>query len=143
MSLRGSGSTIDVSAPIPETPAARHASATTALYDVISAEPGFAAGSVPRQQMKLAMAVGDRRNYRLTDIMPRHFIQTARRVKVSRKRMIDLLDRVTADWDAAFGRASDAMPEGFPESIIAAIGTASSMRCNRIGLEHHADSKSA
>jgi serine/threonine-protein kinase HipA len=47
------------------------------LYDILSAEPSFAAGQIQRNRMKLALAVGDNRHYVIGTVMPRHFIQTA------------------------------------------------------------------
>ena len=35
----------------------------TPLYDVMSAQPNVDAGEIPRNRMKLAMAVGDNRHY--------------------------------------------------------------------------------
>jgi len=47
----------------------------TPLYDVISAQPSFAAGEIRPNQFRLAMAVGDNRHYRINTIAPRHFLQ--------------------------------------------------------------------
>ena len=41
------------------------------LCDVPSAEPSLAAHQVNRRQMRLAMAIGDKRRYRLDEIAPR------------------------------------------------------------------------
>ena len=49
----------------------------TPLYDVMSVQPAVDAGQLRRNQMKVALAVGDSRHYVIQEIMPRHFVQTA------------------------------------------------------------------
>ena len=60
----------------------------TPLYDVMSAAPypGFSP-----HETKLAMAVGENRHYRLKDIQPRHFHQTAQAAGVNQQDMEELL----------------------------------------------------
>lgn len=47
------------------------------LYDVMSTQPYLDAGQLQRKNMKMAMAIGDKRRYRVDEILPRHFEQTA------------------------------------------------------------------
>jgi len=51
----------------------------TPLYDILTAEPSFASGNIPRNKYRLAMSVGTKRHYQMIEIMPRHFVQTAKR----------------------------------------------------------------
>ncbi|MGH8196259.1 MAG: type II toxin-antitoxin system HipA family toxin [Woeseiaceae bacterium] len=51
----------------------------TPLYDVMSAQHLLDDGSLQRKDMKLAMSVGRNRHYRIHEIQPRHFQQTAGR----------------------------------------------------------------
>ena len=51
----------------------------TPLYDVVSAQPNVEACEIRRNQFRLAMAVGNNRQYRIDTIAPRHFLQTAQR----------------------------------------------------------------
>lgn len=48
----------------------------TPLYDVMSAAPY---PELPEQKIKLAMFVGENRHYRIKQIQPRHFFQTAQK----------------------------------------------------------------
>ncbi|MGL5137032.1 MAG: type II toxin-antitoxin system HipA family toxin [Beijerinckiaceae bacterium] len=50
----------------------------TPLYDVLSAAQAFDAGQIDRKGMRMAMAVGDKRHYRMDEIAFRHFAQTAK-----------------------------------------------------------------
>lgn len=54
----------------------------TPFYDVISLQPYVDRQEVVQREYRLAMAVGERRRYRVNDIMPRHFIQEAAKAGV-------------------------------------------------------------
>ena len=49
------------------------------LYDVMSAQPNFDAKQIPKNKMKVAMAVGTKRHYVIDTIVGRHYAQTAAR----------------------------------------------------------------
>jgi serine/threonine-protein kinase HipA len=48
----------------------------TPLYDIVSLQPAADAGRLRHRQMRFAMAVGDKRHYILSTIMPRHFAES-------------------------------------------------------------------
>jgi len=50
---------------------------TTPLYDIISLQPNLDQGQMRRNQLRLAMAVGNNRHKIVESILPRHFLQTA------------------------------------------------------------------
>jgi serine/threonine-protein kinase HipA len=47
------------------------------LYDVVSTQPLLDARQIRREDMKLAMSVGNDRHYLVSTIQPRHFVETA------------------------------------------------------------------
>jgi serine/threonine-protein kinase HipA len=49
---------------------------------VISAQPSVDADQIQCNKMKLAMAVGDSRQYGVDGVMPRHFVQTAAKAEI-------------------------------------------------------------
>lgn len=106
----------------------------TPLYDVLSAEPSLAAHQVNRRQMRLAMAIGDKRRYRLDEIAPRHFLQTAVRAGYDEPSTREIMAEVRATAEAAFGRAVQAMPTDTPAVLTDPIGTAIRERAGRIDL---------
>lgn len=106
----------------------------TPLYDVISAEPSLAAHQVNRRQMRLAMAIGDKRRYRLDEIAPRHFLQTAVRAGYDEESTREILHELRASAEAAFEAAVAAMPEGVPAALIDPIGAAIQRRVGTIDL---------
>lgn len=90
----------------------------TPLYDVLTAEPGFAAGGIPLGKYRLAMSVGKNRHYRFDEIMPRHFIQTAKRADIGE----DIARAIIADLASAapgvLDRTFASLPEDFPKELL-------------------------
>ena len=91
------------------------------LYDVMSSQPNVDAGQIQHNRMKFAMAVGDRRNYAMKSIMPRHFLQTAVRCGLSAEFAQSILDEILAGAESAIEAALAGLPAGLPESISASI----------------------
>lgn len=93
----------------------------TPLYDVISAQPSADAGQIRRNQMKLAMSVGDRRHYVVDGIAARHFLQTAARAGVG----ASVVQRVVGELHAVGAEATEtvvsSLPKGFPGEIAASV----------------------
>lgn len=106
--------------------------AATPLYDVLSAEPSLAAHQINRRQMRLAMAIGDRRRYRIDEIAPRHFVQTAIRAGYAEDATRALLMELRTTAAAAFDRAVQAMPDDTPAALLDPIGAAIRERAGRI-----------
>lgn len=70
----------------------------TPLYDVMSVAPYPEYSS---QKVKLAMAVGRQRHYRLATILPRHFYQTAQQAGIGKEDMDELFADIFARVDPA------------------------------------------
>jgi serine/threonine-protein kinase HipA len=102
----------------------------TPLYDVLSAQPSVDSGQIRRNQMKLAMAVGQSRHYAVETIAPRHFVETAARAGIATdlvaRVFAEILDRATKAIDDTLAE----LPKGFPEQVAASIvrGIRSRMR---------------
>lgn len=104
----------------------------TPLYDVISAEPSAASHQVNRRQMRLAMAIGDRRRYRLDEISPRHFIQTAARAGYDQDLTREILHELRDQAEDAFNVAAAAMATDSLAALIDPIGAAIRSRVRQI-----------
>lgn len=104
----------------------------TPLYDVLSAEPSLAAHQINRRQMRLAMAIGDRRRYRLDEIAPRHFLQTAVRAGYDMQATSEILEELRSTAESAFEAAVSAMPRDTPAALIDPIGVAIRRRIESI-----------
>lgn len=93
----------------------------TPLYDVMSAQPAHDAGQLPKNKMKLALAIGTNRHYAVHEIVPRHFVQTATRNGMPSTSVDEILDELRAAADAAIADVLSHLPPGFPEALATSI----------------------
>ena len=96
----------------------------TPLYDILSLQPDFDRGHIKRRELKLAMAVGDRRHYRLFDILPRHFGQSVKLASLSPKIVDDIFEEVESLLEGALRETFMEMPDDFPSSIAESVAAA-------------------
>lgn len=90
----------------------------TPLYDVISAYPLMAKGSLPEERAKMAMSLkGKNRHYRWSRIAPRHFFSTAQQVGFSRQRTLKIIQGILEQADDAIARVEALLPAQFPPSV--------------------------
>lgn len=106
----------------------------TPLYDVISAQPSLDAGQVRRNQMKLAMAVGNSRHYAIHTIMPRHFIQSAAQVGVSAAMLEQIFEDIYIQASKAIEQVRRALPMDFPGAISTSIIDGFNARLERLAI---------
>jgi serine/threonine-protein kinase HipA len=93
----------------------------TPLYDVMSVQPAVDAGQLRRNQMKLALAVGDNRHSVVHEIMPRHFVQTAARSGIPAAVVQGIFNELLEAEQRAVNQAMDQLPAGFPEKLARSI----------------------
>jgi serine/threonine-protein kinase HipA len=93
----------------------------TPLYDIVSAQPGLDAKQIRHNRMKLAMAVGTNRHYRIDTISTRHFLETAEKVGLSRDTALKAIDDLVRDGVSAFERVLAGLPRFFPPGIAESI----------------------
>lgn len=105
--------------------------AATPLYDVMTVDPSLAAHQLNRKEMRLAMAIGKRRRYRVFDILPRHFLQSADLAGFDLREMQRILNELRTEGAAAFERAVTAAGE-IPGSIVEPLGDAFRRRLGQI-----------
>lgn len=89
----------------------------TPLYDVLTMQPSLAARQVDRRDMKLAMCAGDNRHYRIDEILPRHFVQTARAARVPLSVVSSAIGHVIQHAERAFDLVEQDLPAHFPPEI--------------------------
>jgi serine/threonine-protein kinase HipA len=105
----------------------------TPLYDVLSAQPTLDAGQVRHNQFKLSMAVGDRRNYVMESIAPRHFIQTAGRASVGEQIVQTIFEDLQQGVPAALDAVEANLTPDFPADLFQSVTNGISRRLNRLG----------
>ena len=80
----------------------------TPLYDVLGADPY---PEISSQRTKLAMAIGDNRHYRVSEIVPRHFHQTGRKAGFANADIDDVFSQLSSVLDEALSNAADMAKE--------------------------------
>lgn len=93
----------------------------TPLYDVMSTQPNFDAGELRHNQMKFAMAIGDKRHYVLRTIMPRHFVQTTAQAGFTKTRMQTIFREFVEALPTAIEKTVSDLPADFPAQIADSI----------------------
>ena len=91
------------------------------LYDVLSAQPSLDAGQIQREQFKLAMAVGTSNHYLVHQVLPRHFIQTAKKAGVSRNAVEKAVDDLKATVSGRVTDVINGLPKAFPPAVSESI----------------------
>jgi serine/threonine-protein kinase HipA len=100
----------------------------TPLYDVLSAQPSLDANQIQRKQFKLAMSVGRSRHYAISEILPRHFIQTAEISGVGTGMVRSIFEDLAENAEQTIGTVIDELPNRFPEGMTNSIRAAISHR---------------
>lgn len=91
----------------------------TPLYDIMSAAPY---PQLSDHKVKLAMAIGDSRHYRLKEILPRHFYQTARRAGLRDEDVDEIFTELVGQVDNVVESVSTlALKEDAPRSTVGPI----------------------
>lgn len=91
----------------------------TPLYDVMSASPY---SQLSPHKIKLAMAVGKHRHYRIKNIQPRHFYETGQAAGLSKQDMDSIFSGLLARIEAALAEVDAlAAKAGAPEATFVPI----------------------
>lgn len=97
--------------------------AMTPLYDILSAAPAMETGVFRHKELRLAMSVGKRRHYRLDQIQPRHFEETAIAAKVPPDIRHKAFIQIAEIGHEALDVVADALPDEFPDRVAGPIIT--------------------
>lgn len=104
----------------------------TPLYDILSAQPVVDKGGFQYQKIKMAMAYGDSRHYKLVEILRRHFEQTARLCRYDLAEMNQIIDEVIAHTPTVIDRVQNSLPVDFPKAVSNSIFSGMQKRLSRI-----------
>lgn len=94
------------------------------LYDVLSIHPliGNKANQIPKQKVKMAMAIrGSKNYYKLQQIQYRHFIQQGKRIGFDEEKVIELINSVLHSLDIVIERVRAKLPKDFPRALSTTI----------------------
>ena len=106
----------------------------TPLYDILTAQPALNARQIERKPMKMAMSVGNSRHYRFDQIHGRHFVQTAMRAGLSKKRATSIVEEIALLAPKALETSANALPKGFPMAVVDTVSEAVTDRVRGLKL---------
>ncbi len=95
----------------------------TPLYDILTAQKAVNDGQIRHNRMRLAMSVGDQNHYRINEVLPRHYLQTAKASGVGVALIEGLLAEMAARLDTALEETMTELPAGFPIELADAIAS--------------------
>ncbi len=91
------------------------------IYDVLSMEPCFRAAQIRRNQVCLAMKVGDKKHDGVYRLLPRHFLQTAKSANLPVKECREMLELMYENIPILLQKTNSEMPDDFPPDIAESI----------------------
>lgn len=107
----------------------------TPIYDVLSAHPiiGNGANQLPRQKIKLAMAIrGQENHYLLDKIQPRHWLALAEQCGLGARLAQQLIAEVVQATPVAIEHASRQLPADYPMDVADAIFSGMRGQCEKL-----------
>jgi len=94
----------------------------TPFYDIMSAYPLVASRQLEAQKIKMAMAVSSKsRHYHWHNILPRHFVSTAKKAQFSQKMAQGAVDEMLGRVEEVIDHVSQEVPDTFPDRVITPI----------------------
>ncbi len=90
------------------------------IYDIITVWPLMDTRQIEAKQAKLAMAIGDKKHYRLNQIQRRHWDQTARLVGLSKKSFESLIESLQ-EKNQSLENLANKLVKQVPEKIIVIV----------------------
>ena len=103
------------------------------VYDVLSAIPYFGQGNIHRKKIKMAMALqGKNRHYFWDNILPRHFVETAKRVGFDVGEMEKIIEQTKLSFPVALNKTISELPQSFPRKIVEPIKKYSLLKLDRL-----------
>ncbi|WP_247745125.1 HipA domain-containing protein [Shimia sp. R11_0] len=93
----------------------------TPLYDILSAAPHDASGGLRAKDIRMAISVGDKRRYRMDQIHPRHFAQSAARAGIPPHVFNQAVTELAERGHHAINAAATDLPESIPDRVASPI----------------------
>ncbi|MBB6425768.1 type II toxin-antitoxin system HipA family toxin [Sphingopyxis sp. JAI128] len=104
----------------------------TPFYDVLSVQTAVDRGQLGQKSFRLAMSAGNSRHYRMSEILGRHFVQTAKAAGLGPTAVRQVLVEIGEKATAAADVARRAMPDDFTDDIHDSIRNAIAARMPRL-----------
>lgn len=106
----------------------------TPFYDILSAQKALDDGQIRHGHMKLAMSQGKRKHYRVDEIAPRHFMQSAKLCGFGVSLVENILKDVYEKVPDAMIKVEGQLPKDFPQPLFDAIANGIDTRHRFLGM---------
>ena len=83
----------------------------------------------------MAMAVGDGKHYRVDEIMPRHFVQSAAKAGLPATLPMEVAEELISALPQAIDDTRARLPPDFPESLITSVTKGVHSRLKQLAAE--------
>ncbi|WP_109260664.1 type II toxin-antitoxin system HipA family toxin [Hyphobacterium indicum] len=104
----------------------------TPLYDILSTQWQHDRRQIPRNSFRLAMAIGDKRRYKVPEIAPRHFEQTAKLVSFPIAALHEVMAEIVKQLPKAIDAVKKVIDPSVPDAMAEAITAAAKRRAAEI-----------
>lgn len=100
------------------------------LYDILSAQPMVDKGKFQSEKLKMALAFGKNRHYKMREIYRRHFFETAKLCRFNTEEMEALISETLLQVPGVIERVSEKLDPDFPQDIAESIFKGIKQRVN-------------
>lgn len=104
----------------------------TPMYDVLSAQGAFDRNQLNQRNFRVAMSAGKNRHYRISEILGRHFAQTAKAAGLGPTFIGKVMTGIRERAESAPVSARSAMPDDFADEIHDNVRNAITARLDRL-----------
>jgi serine/threonine-protein kinase HipA len=98
------------------------------LYDVISAQPSVDSKQILWKSFRLAMSFGTKPHYKVMQVAPHHFHQTAERAGMGKQVVSTILEELLSEVPKAVDHVLSDLPDNFPMDIANSISDGMTQR---------------
>ena len=106
----------------------------TPLYDVLSAQPSLDTSQIRRKRFKLAMSIGKNRHYLIHQVLPHHFMQTAKQAGISLKSVAATIEELRDTAEKCVATVIDGLENSVPQSVFEPIQKGVAERIERLEI---------
>jgi len=93
----------------------------TPLYDVISAQPSVDSKQILWKSLRLAMSFGAKPHYKIMQVAPRHFFQTAELAGIGKRVVPSILEELLSQFPKSADAVISGLPADFPVEVADSI----------------------
>lgn len=111
----------------------------TPLYDVISAQPSVDSKQILWKSFRLAMSFGAKPHYKIMQVAPRHFFQTAELAGIGKQVVPSIVEELLSEIPKAVEAVISGLPADFPVEVANSISNGITRRLRILEIGEQAE----